>query len=215
MKKLLVSMALVLGAATAALTLATSESYADPSLDQMHIKSLTYGGSGCPAGSVAVDIASDRTAFTLIFDQFLAQIGPGIALAESRKNCQVNLTLHVPHGFTYAIASVDYRGYANLAPGAKGQQKSSYYFQGQAPTATAWTTFTGPYENNWQIRDQVNAAALVWAPCGMERSLNINAQVLINKGTSSASSSSIMTMDSEDGSLQTVYHVVWAQCPTH
>ncbi len=214
-KQVVLSLALVLGTVAAALTLGVTEGFADPSPDQMHIKKLTYGGTGCPAGSVAVDIASDATAFTLIFDQFLAQIGPGVPAIESRKNCQVNLLLHVPHGFTYAITSVDYRGYANLAPGAQGMQKASYYFQGQAPTASAETIFRGPYEQDWQLRDRVSTAALVWSPCGVERSMNVNAQLRLTRGTAPASSSSFIQMDSEDGNIQQVYHIVWAHCPSH
>ncbi len=195
------------------LVLGIGNSFADaPDPGTIFIKKLTYGGTGCPAGTAAVNLSTDATAFTLIFDNFLAQKGPGIPLAESRKNCQVNLLLHVPAGFPYAVASVDYRGYADLAAGAKGMQKSTYYFQGQAPTASAWTTWTGPYANNWQTRDEVATASLVWAPCGVERSVNINAQLQLQPGSSSASSQSIMSMDSEDGQFTTIYHLVWQHC---
>src|SRR5690242_2282373 len=86
-----VGMGLVLGAGTSSAT---------PDPNTITIKKLSYGGTGCPAGTASVNLSEDATSFTLIFDQFLAQIGPGIPLAESRKNCQVNLTLHVPQGFT-------------------------------------------------------------------------------------------------------------------
>ncbi len=215
MKTFLASIGLVF-AAVLALVTASDSSFADdePSPDELHITGLTYGGSGCPRGTVGVDIAPDGTAFTLIFDAFLAQIGPGVPLPESRKNCQVNFTVHVPHGFTYAITSVDYRGFANLAAGAQGLQKSTYYFQGQAPQASTWTPFSGPMLEDWHLRDEIDVAALVWAPCGETRSLNINAQLRVNKGTASASSSSFMAMDSEDGNIEQIYHVAWAACPT-
>jgi hypothetical protein len=183
-----------------------------PNPNEVHITGLTYGGSGCPGGSAAVNVSSDAQAFTLIFDEFIAEIGPGVPLPQSRKNCQVNLTLHVPHGFTYGIAAVDYRGFANLARRAKGLQKAIYYFQGQEPTASTWRAFVGPMDNDWQIRDEVEWATIVWAPCGVERSLNINAQIRLDRAGASSSSSSFMTMDSEDGSLTQIYHLVWRRC---
>jgi Domain of unknown function (DUF4360) len=212
MKKVVVSLALALGTLAAAVTLGSNYGFADAlPADSLKISNISYGGTGCPAESARVEIAPDQKAFTVIFDQFVAQLGPGIPLTESRKNCQVNVGLHVPNGFTYAITSIDYRGYANLAPGAQGMQKSSYYFQGQMPTASAWTTFNGSYDQDWQIRDTVETAALVWAPCGVERALNINAQLQIKKGTSTGQS--FMQMDSEDGSIHQVYHLEFRRCP--
>ena len=61
-----------------------------------------------------------------------------------RKNCQLNLIVHVPAGFTYAIASVDYRGFASLQRGASGMEKASYYFQGSPSTASRTHPFNGP-----------------------------------------------------------------------
>jgi hypothetical protein len=191
----------------------TAAQAAGPDPRQVHIVGLQYGGTGCPAGTAAVDLSEDRQAFTVIFDQFVAHTGPGVSITESRKNCQLNLTLHVPHGFTFGIASVDYRGFADIARGDKGMQKASYYFQGQAPTASTWRPFNGRYQGDWQLRDEVEWASIVWAPCGVERALNINSQLRVDKLTSSSSAQSMMTMDSEDGQLEQIYHVVWRTCP--
>src|SRR4051812_38006942 len=74
-------------------------------------KQVTYGGTGCPQGSVGSVISQDRTTMTLIFDQYVASIGPGIPVTENRKNCQLNIDLIYPGGFQYSIFSADYRGY--------------------------------------------------------------------------------------------------------
>ncbi len=182
-----------------------------PSNNQVHIRSLSYGGTGCPAGTASASLSSDATAFHLIFDRFIASVGPGISLPESRKNCQVNILFHVPDGYTYALRSVDLHGYADLASGAKGMVKTSSYFQGQAPTASAWTTFTGPYQNNWQVHDEVDTASLIWAPCGIERSLNINVQVQIQKGTSAPGTTSFMTTEEER--FDQHYDLLVRHCP--
>jgi hypothetical protein len=211
-KSILFGMALAFVGGTASADTARPEFVDSPDPDEIHIEELTYNGTGCAPGSAAVDIAPDGTAFTLIFSDFVAQAGPGIPLAQSRKNCQVNMTMHVPHGFTYAIASVDYRGYASISRGATGLQKAIYYFQGQSPQASTERSFRGPYDADWTVSEDVDVASLVWAPCGERRSVNINAQVRINKGTSTGES--FMTQDSEDGSIRQIYHVVWARCPS-
>ncbi|WP_240508838.1 DUF4360 domain-containing protein, partial [Streptomyces ossamyceticus] len=137
----------------------------------------------------------------------LAQVGGGAPSTAFRKNCQLNLRVHVPGGFTYAIASVDYRGFASLQRGANGTQKASYYFQGSPDTAARSHAFNGPLEDNWQATDETDWGQLVWAPCGVERNFNINTELRVNRGSSPASSTSFMTMDSTDGDISTIYHL--------
>jgi hypothetical protein len=56
-------------------------------------------------------------------------------------------------------------------------------------------------------------AALVFAPCGVQRNLNVNTELRVSAGTSDpTSTTSFMVMDSTDGSLSTVYHLTWMQC---
>lgn len=179
--------------------------------NNVYIENLAYNGSGCPPESAVLNLADDAQAFTLIFSEYEAYAGPRVALTESRRNCQVNVTLHVPQGFTYAIASADYRGYANLQKGAKGLLKASYYFQGQPLTGSLQTPFNGPFANDWQVHHEAGVAALVWAPCGVSRSLNINTQVRIDKGNSTGES--VMNMDSHDGKVETLYRLAWKKCP--
>jgi hypothetical protein len=207
--KTLMTGAIALVAAAMAVT-----TFADvrPDPDTVHIKRLAYAGSGCPPGSAVADLAPDRTAFTLMFSEFIAELGPGVPAREARKNCQVNLSLHVPHGFTYGIASVDYRGYGIIERGTVGRQQATYYFQGQAPDATAWEDMWGPFDDIWHVRHEVEYASIVWAPCGVERSLNINAQLRVEHRSGPRTSKAIMGMDSEDGNLHQIFHVVWAEC---
>ena len=98
---------------------------------QVQIRGVTYGGTGCPQGTVGSQISSDRSILTLIFDSYIASIGPGIAITEQRKNCQLNIDLLYPGGFQYSILSADYRGYSSIDKGISGTLKSTYYFSGQ------------------------------------------------------------------------------------
>lgn len=180
---------LLLGGAVAALFAsalpAQAESpFEDPPPDKIVIKVATVNGSGCPQGTAAVAVSPDNTAFTVTYSDYLAQVGGGAPSTAFRKNCQLNLIVHVPGGFTYAIASVDYRGFASLQRGATGTEKASYYFQGSPDTASRTHAFNGPYEDNWQATDETDWAQLVWAPCGVERNFNINTELRVNRGSS-------------------------------
>ncbi|MGC0403653.1 hypothetical protein RKD27_006297 [Streptomyces sp. SAI-126] len=210
---------LLLGGAVAALVTAAmpahnpSGGFVDPPPDKIVINVATVNGSGCPAGTAAVAVSEDNTAFTVTYSDYLAQVGGNSDPTAFRKNCQLNLIVHVPQGFTYAIAEADYRGFASLQAGASGVQRASYYFQGSSQTAFKTHTFPGAYNDNWQATDTTDWAQLVWAPCGVQRNFNINTEVRVNAGSSSPSKVSFMTMDSTDGDISTIYHMAWKECP--
>jgi hypothetical protein len=190
-----------------------SPAFEDPPSDKIVIKVATVNGSGCPQGTTAVAVSEDNTAFTVTYSDYLAQAGGNSDPTASRKNCQLSLIVHVPQGFTYAIASADYRGYAMLQPGASAVQRASYYFQGSSGTVYKTHNFAGAYNDNWQATDTTDWAQLVYAPCGVQRNFNINTEVRVNAGTTSPSKVSFMTMDSTDGDISTVYHLAWKECP--
>ncbi|MEU2718508.1 DUF4360 domain-containing protein [Streptomyces sp. NPDC007205] len=175
---------------------------------------MTVNGSGCPAGTASVDPAPDRTAFTVTYSDYLAQVGVGAGPTDFRKNCQIMVRVNAPQGFTYGIAKADYRGYASLASGAWARERANYYFQGQSQTASIPHPFYGPMNDNWHATDATPVGSIVYAPCGASRDLAINTQLNVGAGSSNpATTTSFMTIDSTDGSLNTIYHLSWNQCP--
>ncbi|MFM9441845.1 DUF4360 domain-containing protein [Streptomyces acidiscabies] len=210
--------ALLLGGATAALLATALPAQADPVFvdpppDKIVINLATINGSGCPAGTAAVAVSEDNTAFTVTYSDYLAQAGGSSDPTAFRKNCQLSMVVHVPGGFTYAIASVDYRGFASLQRGASGMQRASYYFQGSPQTVAKSHSFNGALTDNWQATDSTEWAQLVWAPCGVQRNFNVNTEVRVTAGSQSPGKVSFMTMDSTDGDFSTIYHVAWKECP--
>ena len=159
-------------------------------------------------------MSPDNTAFTVTYSNYLAQAGKGAAPTDFRKNCQLNLRVHVPQGFTYAIAQADYRGFAHLERGATALERANYYFQGSSATASISHPFRGPIDDDWQQTDVTDVASLVFAPCGEERNLNVNTELRVNSGTSNPkTTNSFISMDSTDGSIETIYHFSWKRCP--
>ena len=102
-----------------------------PNPSTVQIKGITYGGAGCPQGSLSYVILDDQTTATLIFDSYVASIGPGVSVAENRKNYQLNVDITYPGGFQDSVFSADYRGYAAIDKGVTGALRPTYYFSGQ------------------------------------------------------------------------------------
>ncbi|WP_394617550.1 DUF4360 domain-containing protein [Lentzea sp. JNUCC 0626] len=185
-----------------------------PPPDHITIDIVTVNGSGCPAGTAAVAVSEDNKAFTVTYSDYLAQVGVGARPTDFRKNCQLNLRVNVPQGFTYGIAQADYRGFAHLERGAYAIQKANYYFQGMSQNDTAQHRYNGPHSDDWQATDQTEVAAIVYSPCGEKRNFNINTELRVYPGSSNtATTTSFVSMDSTDGAIDTTYQFSWKTCP--
>ncbi|GGP64624.1 DUF4360 domain-containing protein [Saccharothrix coeruleofusca] len=184
-----------------------------PPLDHITIEVVTVNGSGCPAGTAAVAVSPDNKAFTVTYSDFMAVVGGNADPTAWRKNCQLNLKVNVPSGFTYGIAQADYRGFGHLEPGATGMERANYYFQGMSPTAYKVHNYAGPFSDDWQATDTTELAAIVYHPCGEKRNFNINTELRVSLGTSDPKTTSFMSMDSTDTTIQTTYHFAWKTCP--
>lgn len=183
---------------------------ASPDPSQVQIVGLTYGGTGCPSGTVSSVLSDDRTIMTLIFDAYVAAIGPGIRITDARKNCQLNINLRYPGGFQYSIFSADYRGYAYLEEGVTGTQRSAYYFSGQLEQTVTETQWVGPLDEDYVLHDEADSTSIVWSPCGQNGALNINSQVRLTSTNPNATG--LLTSDSLDASFRQVVYVQWQKC---
>jgi hypothetical protein len=177
----------------------------------VRFRSITWNGTGCPLGTTAANLSPDRTAFTLIFNSYIAEVGPRVSLREKRKYCQVNLDLEFPNGWSYTILDVDYRGYASIDPGVKGELESVYYFQGDLREARLARTVLGTFDDDYHVRDTLGIDAVVWSPCSATRALNIKTAVALDAGFS-RNGRGLMTVDSIDGALTHIYGLRWRRC---
>ncbi|KAH8716774.1 hypothetical protein GQ44DRAFT_624762 [Phaeosphaeriaceae sp. PMI808] len=203
---------LPLAAAAPSASLPTIELGEKPPAGSVKIRGISYGGNGCPQGTMSSQISEDRTTVTLIFDSYIASIGPGIALSEQRKNCQLNIDLEYPGGFQYSILSADYRGYASIQKGVKGTLKSTYYFSGQTAQSSTAYDFEGPVSGDYLKHDEADSTSVVWSPCGEKALLNINSQVRLTSSISTATG--LLTTDSTDLKFKQVVYVSWQKCKT-
>jgi hypothetical protein len=212
MSNLLVVGSLLASLLTPSLADDATEAAAPPS-ERISVEVVAVNGSGCPAGTAAVAAASDNSAFTVTYSRYLAQVGVGAGVTDFRKNCQLGLLVHVPQGFTFAVAQADYRGFAHLMSGATALQRAGYYIQAEPATTYVNHSFRGPYSDYWQTTDRADVATLIYSPCGQDTILNANTELRVSAGSSDSSkTTSFIAMDSADGSIKTTYHFSWKTC---
>lgn len=192
-------------------TVATAQDAPDPS--QVQIRRLTYAGPGCPTGSVAHNIAPDARAFTLLFSEFLAEVGPTVPGGRNKTSCRVTVDFRYPQGWSYSLFKVDYRGYAALEAGVTAKRRSTYYFQSTPSLTTVFEkNFAGPIDQNFQVTDQAVLSEIVWSSCERIRAFNIDTEISVSNATR-PTNSGLLTVDSIDGSLKEIYAIQWMRCP--
>ena len=212
MLKALTAGVMMMAAMVAPATAANAAPSPVPS-QNMKVSVVSVNGSGCPPGSATVTVSPDNETFTVVYSKYTAQAGVGTRPTDFRQNCQLALNVRVPQGYTYAIAGAEYRGFGHLEPGAFGYQAANYYFQGEAHSTLIQHNINGPLDGLWQSNDQVGIAALTYLRCGAQRYLNVNTELRVATGSSNRwTTTSFISMDSTDVSLNTVYHVSWKRC---
>lgn len=183
-----------------------------PPADRIVLDVVSVNGSGCPPGTASIAVLSDNTGFRVTYREFLARAGGSADPTDFRKNCQLNLLAHVPQGFTFAIASAEYRGRARLESGASALQRTNYYFQGSPNNNYVDHSFAGPLSSIWETRDVTPVAELVYAPCGEYRNLNVNTELRVDEGGQNANKTSSMSMRSTEGNVDTIFNFHWKHC---
>ncbi|MFY1694658.1 DUF4360 domain-containing protein [Solwaraspora sp. WMMA2101] len=172
------------------------------------VEVLAANGSGCAPGTARVVAQPDGSGFRIRYFDFVASAGGGTDPAASRRNCQLGVLVTVPAGWTFAVATADYRGRAAVPAGAAGLQRTNYYWQGSSDSSRTEETFDGPYHGLWSTRDA--APVLSYLPCGQQRVLNINTELRVDAGTSAGITT--MSMTSTDADIDTLFNLAWQRC---
>ena len=172
------------------------------------VRLLTVLGSGCPYGTAAVSAPTDTT-FTVTYSNYTASAGGGADPGDFRKNCQLNVLVGVPSGFTFGIAGVQYRGFASLDTGARGTLQADYYYAGQPGTYPQNHSITGPMSNDYEFDD--TQPVIAWAPCHFNNTVNVDTSLRVFQGTD-PSFFNLLTMDSTDVGIATIFHLSFRHC---
>lgn len=182
-----------------------SAAFAAPDPSKVFIKRITYSGSGCQSSTVTGTISNDAESFTLIFSDYITEVGPDSNQGHDSRKCKVTVDLRFPSGYSYAVSEFTYRGYAYLEPGVTAQQNSAYYFQ-NAPgnRATFQSNFYGYYDDNFSFTDSIGFDDFVWSRCGKVKPLVVETDLELDN-SSAPQASGMIGIDSLDGAVNTYY----------
>ncbi len=169
----------------------------------------SYGGSGCPAGTVATILSPDEDTLSLLFDSYIAEAGGDTGKRIDRKACALAIPVRVPQGYSVAVFKVDYRG-ANIIPQGGYAKFMAEYFWAGVRGPTIQRNFTGPYNNDFTLTDELVTRNVVWAPCGQSVTLRVNSSVVVQSNR--YRQQAISSLDSADVSSAVIYHLQWRRC---
>lgn len=172
-------------------------------------------GSGCPAGTVAVVPYPDNTGIILSYSAFYVQRGGNSTSLQGYQNCNLDIRMSVPAGFTFAVNRAVYHGYAFVLPGATARLVAKYNFQGKpATTSTHVINGSSPFDDNWTIIDEYSFANLSWSPCGQDVILTDAFELRVQPYGPGGSETdvSFVTTNKSDHSIRTELNFAWQEC---
>jgi len=96
------------------------------------VRDVKFNGSGCLPGAAIESLDESRTRATIIFSANTAAAGQGIAAGDSRKSCEVAMTLAVSGDEPESKVLLILRGHAELPPGASSQIENHWTWPGDS-----------------------------------------------------------------------------------
>ncbi len=168
-----------------------------------------HGGTACPQGTVSATVSPDGNEVSILFDQYVAEAGGSTGKSLDRKSCNIAIPVQVPQGYSVSIFQVDYRGFAAIPYGARGQFNVEYFFAGSRGLRANKALRPGS-QSDYQFTDRLEASTLVWSACGASTNLRMNTSLLV--ASNSRREQTMATVDSIDVSNGIVYHVQWKRC---
>jgi hypothetical protein len=181
--------------------------------DDIALLDPSYGGSGCPQGTVGVALSPDQKALSVVFDSFVAEAGKSAGKTLDRKSCNLIVPIHIPQGMSVSVLKVDYRGYVFAPKGTQAQFNVEYFlksFNSQNAGPKSAKTFKGLYDDEYMLTNDLALSAIVWSACGEDVNLRINSSIMAR--TNGKKEDVLATVDSTDIAAGLVYHLQWQKC---
>lgn len=180
--------------------------------DDIKLGEPSYGGTGCPQGTVGITLSPDAKVLSMIFDSYVAEAGKSIGKTLQRQTCNLSVPIHVPQGFSVSVLKVDYRGYVYAPKGTTATFNVEYFlksFNGSTTGPKATKAFSN-YDNEYLISNQLGVSAVVWSPCGEDVNLRVNSSMTAK--TNAKKDDVLATVDSVDIAGGIVYQLQWQKC---
>lgn len=173
-------------------------------------------GNGCPPGSVSTSLSPDSQELSILFDQFIAQSGGSSPQPVDKKHCIMDIQFQIPPGYSMALVSADYRGFAALEPGAMAQHEVLYSFNKSfAGSSFSSQTAQGPFNQDYFVRNVMDPSQLQWSPCHQNQvALTVRTSLVTQSGRlpDGRLAAAMVTLDTVDAAVQQNFRVSWRTC---
>lgn len=174
----------------------------------LQIGDVSYGGTGCPAGSAGIIISPDKTSFFISFDRFIAEAGGNSGRPLDRKSCALAIPVTIPAGYSLSLIPAGIKGFVSLPAGGEGEVNVESFFAGaQGPRLTK--TFQGPLEKDFSLTFPDSEESSTYSPCGGTTNLRVNTSVLVK--ASEGGQNAVIIIDNPDNQGQ-LFLIKWKQC---
>lgn len=142
---------------------------AAPSL--VTVGSASYGGNGCPAGSVSGRLTPDGVIYPF---QYIAEAGQQTGKRIDRKSCNLIVPVRVAPGYQASLVSL-VSGFAVADTGTQVRLDHEQFFAGgRGPKLSK--VFTN-IEQEFMLSNGAPPAKLVWSACGAETNVRLNTSI--------------------------------------
>jgi hypothetical protein len=170
-----------------------------------HFKSVEFLGDACSEESATVAFSPDNQVFTAIFSDFVAAAGENTPAEQANRGCLIRAQVEVPDGWSYALESVDYRGFVQQDDDVTSTKDSLYLISDSSPFKTPTLRFEDETSEDFTNSDIGPGRPSPFSPCGGGQELWIVTQTQVdNDGDDD--NSGFLAMDSVDVELQ------WRRC---
>jgi len=184
-------------------------------VNRLTVGRLNFAGNGCPANTMRVAFAPDNLSFSILFDQFIAEVGENKHGMDAI-TCNAIIPVEIPENMQMEITRVDFRGFVSLPQGSIATLLSNFNFAGPGGDRDRMNlrfTFSGPVQDNYEIStDSLGATQdSELSPCGGTVHLRVVNQLRVQSRSRTAEAAQV-TIDSIDGSSNAIYYVNWRAC---
>lgn len=201
-----------------------------PSSRDFKIADLRVSGTGCATSSTTFKGRSSTNGgvdyFQAVYDEFIVKRGPKIKETNSSKGfnerkCKITMLLDFPEGMRFKLKSSQYDGFADIADGAFGGFRATYFFDKSEQDAEARFAerrkFKGPLKESYVIRTKFRHKSAgkqneLWSPCKRSAEpmyFQVNTAIRL-RGNREANS--LLSIDVASGVFTQKMDLKWVKC---
>lgn len=145
------------------------------------IGSASYGGTGCPDGTLTWKASQSRTSLTINLSEMETNTGDATGATLSRKACALTVPLEVPEGKFIESIQATYEGVASVAEEASVKLQTEHFLAGSHGVINKMT-----FEANEGSSFALVQNSKIQSACGQAVALRMNFS-LLNQAASAQS----------------------------